>query len=173
MLKVAPRIRTSYYEVHASNAEELYREIYLNHGPVGNGGERFAARTRWDIQWRFKHEQQGNMCFMTDVTVAIGIVNTFPRWIDIGRASPEYAVRWQSFLGALTTFQALHQMNGNMAADEIEAKLRPMPPSSDCVTLEANANQIAQQVIAKFQERDIELNRSTRYGETLGATFPH
>ncbi len=109
---------------------------------------------------------------MKDVAVAIGVVHTFPNWRDVGRASTGYAARWQSFMSALKTFHALHQKIGNMAADEIEIKIRSMPPSLTCKSLERDANNIAQEVISKYQAQDEELGRTTKYGETLGARFP-
>jgi predicted secreted Zn-dependent protease len=170
--RVTPRVKTSYYDVSASNSDELFREIFLNRGPLDNKGSRFAAITRWDIQWRFRHQQVGGKCEMKNVVVTIQVEHTFPNWVDIRRAPAEYAVKWQSFLGALEIFHALHQKNGNMAADEIDTKVRAIPSSRDCHTLETNANNIAGDVIKKYQAQDEELGTSTRYGETLGAKFP-
>ena len=169
---VSPRVRTNYYDVHASNAEQLYREIFLNRGPLTENGKRYAATTRWDIQWNFRPQKVSGFCVMKEVTVAISVVHTFPNWLDVGRAPVEYAARWQSFMSALRTFHALRQKIGNMAADEIKSKLRSMPLSSSCELLETDANNIAQEVIRKYQEQDDELSRSTNYGDTLGARFP-
>ena len=169
---VSPRVRTHYYDVHASNAEQLYREIFLNRGPLTENGKRHAAATRWEIQWNFRTQKVSGSCVMKEVTVAIAVVHTFPYWFDVWRAPAEYAARWQSFMSALRTFQALHQKIGNMAADEIKSKTRSMPLSSSCESLERDANNIAQEVIGKYQEQDDELNRSTNYGDTLGARFP-
>jgi predicted secreted Zn-dependent protease len=66
------RMHTSYYYVDGPSASILTAQINQN-GPRGADGERYAGRTKWDVQWKFRHEQHGTTCSMKEVAVAIGI----------------------------------------------------------------------------------------------------
>src|SRR5690349_14065459 len=81
------RVHTSYYYVSGASATVLAAQLDQK-GPAGEDGKRYAARTRWDVQWKFNHEQQGETCAVKDVTVAVGIAQNLPKWSGEDKGPP-------------------------------------------------------------------------------------
>ena len=73
------RMHTNYYYIDGRSATVLAAQIDRN-GPHGADGIRFAGKTKWDVQWKFRHKQHGVTCGMKEVAVVVGIAQTLPRW---------------------------------------------------------------------------------------------
>jgi len=86
------RIHTSYYYVDGPSASVLAAQIDQA-GPAGADGRRYPGKTKWDVQWKFKHEQQGVTCIMKQVAVAIGIAQTLPRWRGEAKGTAALKIR--------------------------------------------------------------------------------
>ncbi len=164
------RLHTSYYYIDGPSATVLAAQLDQN-GPVGADGSHYAGRTRWDIQWKFRRQQQGTACSMKDVAVAVGIAQTLPRWRGEDKGAPGLKVVWAKFLGALQRHEDGHKQHGLKAGRQIEAAVLAVKPASNCEDLEMAANAAAQAIVAKFQGLDEEYDRKTDHGRNQGATL--
>ncbi|MBI3527398.1 MAG: DUF922 domain-containing protein [Betaproteobacteria bacterium] len=164
------RMHTSYYYIDGPSATVLAAQLDQN-GPVGFDGNHYAGRTRWDIQWKFRHQQQGTACSMKDVAVAIGIAQTLPRWRGEDKGAAALKARWTKFLEALRRHEDGHKEHGLKAGKEIDAAVLAVKPASNCEDLEAAANAAAQAIVAKYQALDGEYDRKTDHGRNQGATL--
>jgi len=162
------RVHTSYYYIDGPSAAVLAAQLDQI-GPVGSDGKHYAGRTRWDIQWKFKHQQQGITCSLKDVVVAVGISRTLPKWRGEDKGAPSLKAHWSRFIDALQRHEEGHKEHGLMAGRQIEAAVLAVKPASNCEDLEAAANAAAQAIVAKFQALDEEYDRKTDHGRRQGA----
>jgi predicted secreted Zn-dependent protease len=164
------RAHTSYYSVAGSSATVLATQLDQK-GPVGEDGKHYAARTRWDVQWRFNHDQQGETCGAKDVAVAVGIAQNLPKWSGEDKGPAALRKRWDAFADALKRHEDEHKNHGIQAGAEIEAVLTALKPASNCEDLDKAANAAGEKVIEKYRKRDQELDRTTDHGRKQGATL--
>lgn len=164
------RMHTSYYYVDGPSATILAAQIDQN-GPTGADGKRYAAKTKWDVQWKFRHEQSGVTCSLTEVAVAIGIAQTLPKWRGEAKGAAALKTRWQKFVDALKRHEDGHKDHGLAAGKEIEAALLAAKPASNCEDLAAAANSVAEAIVTKYQKLDQDYDRKTDHGRSQGATL--
>lgn len=171
MAEPVTRVHTSYYYVDGSSATVLAAQLDQT-GPKDADGKRYAAKTRWDVQWKFNHEQEGETCGIKDVVVAVGIAQNMPKWR--GEEKPggsNLKARWRKFIEALKRHEEGHKTHGMKAGAEIEKALLAIKPASNCEDLDKAANAAGEQVIEKYRKQDAEYDRSTDYGRKQGATL--
>jgi predicted secreted Zn-dependent protease len=164
------RVHTSYYYIDGTSAAVLAAQLDQK-GPVGSDGHHYAGKTRWDIQWRFRHEQQGTRCVMKDVAVAVGIAQTLPKWRGESRGAGGLKALWSKFTDALQRHEDAHKAHGMNAGKEIEAAVLAVKPASNCEDLEMAGNTAAQAIVTKYQGLDEEYDRTTDHGRNQGATL--
>ena len=140
-------------------------------GPIGPDGNHYAGRTRWDIQWKFRHEQQGAACSMKDVAVAVGIAQMMPRWRGQDKGAAGLKALWTKFFEALQRHEATHKEHGLKAGNEVEAAVLAVKPASNCEDLEVTANAAAQAIVEKYKRLDEQYDRKTAHGRNEGATL--
>ena len=164
------RMHTSYYYVNGPSASVLAAQIDQN-GPTGADGKRYAGKTKWDVQWKFKHEQHGANCIMKEVAVAIGIAQTLPKWRNEAKGAAALKTRWQQFMDALRRHEDGHKDHGLAAGKEIEAELLAAKSASNCEALAAAANSAAEAIVTRYQKLDQDYDRKTDHGRSQGATL--
>lgn len=159
------RLHTSYYYIDGPSATVLAAQLDQN-GPPEGDGKRYAGKTRWDVQWKFRHQQQGTVCSMKEVAVAVGVAQTLPRWRGEEKGAAASRARWTKFLEALQRHEDGHKEHALTAGKEIEAAV--LKPASNCEDLGAAADAI----VAKYQALDQEYDRKTDHGRNQGAALP-
>ncbi len=164
------RLHTSYYFVSGSSATLLAAQLDQK-GPVGEDGKRYAAKTRWDVQWKFNHDQQGETCGVKDVAVAVGIAQNLPKWSGEDKGPAGLRKRWDAFVEALKRHEDQHKDHGMKAGAEVEAALLGMKRASNCEDLDKAANAAGEKVIEKYRKLDQDLDRATDNGRKQGATL--
>lgn len=164
------RQHTSFYYIDGASATILAAQLDQT-GPVGADGKRYAAKTRWDVTWRFRHEQKGTTCAITRVDVAVGIAQTMPKWRGEEKGAAQLKEAWTKFEGALQRHEDAHKENGMKAAKEIEAAALAVKPVSNCEEVESKGNAAALAIVEKYQAADEELDRKTDHGRNQGATL--
>jgi len=164
------RVHTSYFYVDGPSATVLAAQIEQI-GPPGADGKRYAGKTRWDEQWKFKHEQHGVTCEMKEVAVAVGVAQTLPKWRSEKKGVAALKTRWQQFTDALKRHEDGHKDHGVAAGREIEAALLAAKPASNCEDLAASANSAADAIVKRYQKLDQEYDRKTGHGRTQGAAL--
>lgn len=165
------RVHTSYYYIDGSSATVLAAQLDQA-GPKDVDGNRYAGKTRWDVQWKFNHHQEGESCGIKDVTVAVGIAQIVPKWR--GQDKPgggALKARWQKFLAAQKRHEEGHKEHGIKAGGEIEKALLAIKPASNCEDLDKVANAAGEQVTEKYRKQDADYDRRTDHGRKQGATL--
>lgn len=164
------RLHTNYYYIDGSSATLLAGQIEQK-GPPGADGKRNPALTKWNIQWKFRHVQEGVSCSMKEAAVLVGVAQTMPRWRGEAQSGAALKARWQKFIDAVKRHEDVHKDNGIKAGTEIEVVLLSVKPHSNCEDLARTANAAAEEIVRKYQKLDEEYDRKTRYGRTQGATL--
>lgn len=164
------RLHTSFYYIDGASATVLAAQLDQN-GPVGSDGKHYAGRTRWDIQWKVRHEQKGTACSISEVAIAVGIAQTMPKWRGEAKGAAGLKSLWTKFAEALQRHEDGHKEHGMKAAKEIEAAVLAVKPASNCEDLELAANTVAQAVVTKYRASDEEYDRKSDHGRNRGATL--
>lgn len=160
-----------HYRIGGASEAELRREMNAK-GPLGAGGRRFDAHTRWNIGWRYKYREDGGTCRIASVTTDVRLTMILPEWGG-ERAAPERVrKRWREFIAALTAHENGHRTNGIDAAREIDRSISALPAQVGCSAVGNTANALGNQIIRKYNERDLDYDRRTDHGRTQGARFP-
>jgi predicted secreted Zn-dependent protease len=164
------RLATSYYYIDGASATVLAAQLDQI-GPIGLDGKHHAGRTRWDIQWKFRHRQQGTTCSIEEVVVAVGIAQTLPAWRGEDKGPAGLKEVWTRFMNALKRHEDAHKEHALKAGKEIEAVVLAAKPASNCEDLDATSNSAAQAVVAKYKVLDEEYDRKTDHGRNQGVTL--
>jgi predicted secreted Zn-dependent protease len=164
------RMHSAYYYIDGPSAAVLAAQIEQQ-GPVAADGRRLAAKTKWDVQWKFNREQVGETCSMKDVVVAVGVAQTLPKWRGEPKGVASLRAHWKKFTAALLKHEDRHKEHGLRAGKEIEAALLAAKLASNCEDMQIAANAIAEQIVAKYREQDEDYDRQTRHGQSEGATL--
>lgn len=165
------RVHASYYYIDGSSATVLAAQLEQT-GPKDEQGKRFPGKTRWDVQWQFNHQQEGETCGVKDVVVAVGIAQNMPKWRGADKpGGTALKARWQKFQEALKRHEETHKEHGMKAGAEIEKALLALKPASNCEDLDKAANAAGERVVEKYRKLDADYDRSTDHGRKQGATL--
>jgi predicted secreted Zn-dependent protease len=165
-------VQKSEYPV-AGQTATLIRQSLDRNTPVRPGGKPFDAYTKWDIDWQigWTFDADGT-CRMTAVTTTVRIRQTFPYLDNADDLPRQLADRWEGYMRALIEHEEGHAVLGVDAAREIEQQLSQMGQRSSCGRLEADANAMAREIIARYALLEAQYDADTNYGERDGARFP-
>lgn len=164
------RQQTSYYYIEGRSALLLTEQMNRK-GPLGADGEHHPARTKWEVQWKFRHNIHAGVCKMEEVAVAVGVNTIRPRWREEKNGPAELRNRWQRLLQAVERNQAFHRQQAGRAGQEIEQALKKMQPAKTCEELTAQANETASKLLEKYRAASDEHDRKTAYGRKDGASL--
>lgn len=164
------RLHSAYYYIDGRSAAVLAAKIDQQ-GPVAPDGQRLAAKTKWNVQWKFNHEQEGVTCSMKGMVVAVGVAQTLPKWRGEAKGPASLRAHWKKFLAALLRHEDRHKDHGLRAGKEIEAALAAVKPAGNCEDMQNAANAIAEQIVVKYQKLDEDYDRQTRHGQSEGASL--
>ncbi len=81
-------------------------------------------------------------------------------------------IRWREYLAPLTEHENGHRKHGLDAAREIDRGIGALPAQANCNALGNAANAFGNEILRKYNERDIDYDRTTDHGRTQGARFP-
>jgi predicted secreted Zn-dependent protease len=162
--------QTSYYYIDGGSALLLTEQINQK-GPEGVDGKRHPARTKWGVQWKFRHNIDGDVCKMEKVVVAVGVTTTRPRWSGETDGPAALRDRWKKLTQAVDRNQAYHKEQAASAAREIEAVLIGAKPTATCEELTEAANKAASDIVKKYNAASEEHDRRTDYGRRDGASL--
>jgi len=164
-------IKTSYYSVSGSTANELRKSLNAN-SPVRQSGKRYDAYTAWMVHWHFNWNKRQGQCYITHASSTVDVRFTMPRWTNRNQANGKLKSKWDKYYTALTAHENGHKRFGINAAREIERRIQKMPPSATCTLLEQKANALGKKVLEKYIYREKAYDKTTRHGMANGASFP-
>jgi predicted secreted Zn-dependent protease len=162
-----------YYQIGGSTAAQLRAQMdTLGPFDAQFGNRRYDALTRWYGSWRYSYIVQNNRCTIERVLVNTNVTITLPQWNPPSQASRQLQRKWNRYIQALQTHENGHKQHGIEAGKEIFKLLNNLPSYRSCQDLQTAANNKSNQIIAKYNQRDIDYDRRTQHGRTQGATFP-
>lgn len=164
------RMSTSYYYIEGASALILTEQINQK-GPVGIDGRRHPSRTKWHVQWKFRHNVRDGMCAMDDATVAVGINNTRPRWRGENTGPASLQRRWTHLIAAVERSEEFHKQQATLAGNEILAALKALPAARNCQTLIETANRTANEIMNKYLAVSEAHDHRTEHGRRDGAAL--
>ena len=128
------RIGASYYYIEGGSALVLTAQMDSK-GPTGPDGRHHPAHTKWDVQWRFRHNMHGEVCEMEKISVMVGVTSVRPRWRDEKTAPASLRQRWQRLVEAVDRNEAFHKQQALEAGNKIEQTLNSLEPTETCEAL--------------------------------------
>lgn len=156
-------VKTHYYPVVATTADELLREIQ------DKGPGRFAANARWDVRYDFKYWRTGSNCRLTEINLFLDISYRMPDWINKDFASPDLKMRWDKWFYALLIHEQQHGNHGRQAYNELRSGFMSVSSASNCEILSSELSDIWREVRTKYSQKDKDYDISTDHGRSEGA----
>ena len=160
-------VGASSYSITGQSALILTAEMDSK-GPVGQDGQRHPAKTKWDLQWRFKQKESNAECTVESIGISLGITHTKPVWRDQKPASLALIDRWASFENALIKIQEYHADLALQAASEIEERVLKVTPQKSCEELEVMIEAIVYNIKEKYRKLKADYEIRTNYGRRSG-----
>lgn len=164
------QIGASYYYISGGSALVLLAHMD-NKGPVGVDGRNHPARTKWEVQWRFRHNMHDGVCKMEKVSVMVGVTSIKPRWRDETNGPPSLRERWKKLIEAVDRDEAFHKQEALDAGSEIEKVLNGLAPKKTCNALTDEANRVATEVLGAHQSVSRDYDLRTDYGRKNGVSL--
>lgn len=165
------RIDSVYYVVAGNSVEELWADV-LAKTPVEHNGQKHVAYTRWQVDWRFWWQSNGDTCDISKVETRLEVTYTLPRLHENAATPASVVDRWEDYYAALFSHEQGHKDFGVEAATEIRSRIAGMGPRETCEQLELDANAIGKSVIAEYSRVEKQYDRATNHGLNTGAVFP-
>lgn len=164
------RMSTSYYYIEGGSALILTEQIKRK-GPVGIDGNRHVSRTKWNVQWKFRHNVRDDKCQIDEATVAVGINATRPRWRGEKTGPASLKRRWELMIEAVERGEEHHKRQATLAGNEILTALETLPPARNCQVLIETANRMANKILGKYQAASEAYDIRTEHGRKDGASL--
>ena len=163
---------TKNYSIVGSTTADLRQEMNLK-SPVrnvdGNNNKTFDGSTEWFANWSFRWNGYGRTCVINSVAVHLRVTITLPKWENKTAADSATQLKWYQYFEALELHEQGHRRIGIGAAQEIERRLEGL--RADCNSINSVANNVAREVVRKYNAIDIEYDKRTDHGATQGAVF--
>jgi predicted secreted Zn-dependent protease len=167
---IAVRTNTEEYTISGDSAAELLRSIDRV-GPLGQQAERRAGHTDWHVDYHYRYDRSAEGCRTRPVSAEVNISYEMPHWATEPVARLSLQTEWNRFIAALWVHERGHGEHGIRAANDIKAELEGLPPQPDCETAGARANAIAQEILKRYEQIEVDYDRQTEYGKAQGATL--
>jgi predicted secreted Zn-dependent protease len=161
------RLGASYYYIDGSSALILTAQMDSK-GPTGVDGRSHPALTKWDVQWRFRHNMHGDVCKMEKVAVMVGVTAIRPRWRGKKEGAAALRERWRRMIAAIDRNEAYHERQALEAGRRIENALNDIEPTETCEALSQAANDVAASILAEHKRVSREYDERTDYGRKNG-----
>lgn len=166
-INVTDRVQT--YAITGTTLAALQKQLNaLGPTPAADGG-RFAASTKWNLQWHFDYARDDSGCRIASSQVELTTVMTLPAWADAAQASPQLQRRWGEFLTHLRAHEDGHREHGLIAARAVRHVIDHVGRAMDCQTLATQVDAFAHAAIAEQSWADRDYDARTRHGQTQGA----
>ena len=164
------RIGASYYYIDGGSALVLMAQMDKN-GPIGVDGRNHPARTKWEVQWQFRHNMHDGVCKMEKVSVMVGVTSIRPRWRGEAQGSASLRERWIKLVEAVERDEAFHKQEALDAGREIEKVLNGLTAKKSCQGLTDEANRVATEVLGAHQSVSRDYDLRTDYGRKNGVSL--
>lgn len=162
------RIETThaYYDIAGTSVRELKDLMYAK-GREELGCKKCFARTKWNVDWRYKYKKRNGVCRVTQAKVTARIIYTLPRWINKERAAPELRQEWGRMIKVLTAHEENHGSHAIHAAREVERTFLKLA-AERCRDLKKLLSETGKRIISEGNAKDDAYDDRTDHGRTEG-----
>ncbi len=167
-------VEYKYYEISPRTVYEIKPEL-MRRSPIRSGGGSFNGHTDWYINWQFQTTrvqiapgQYG--CQLQNIKTKVHVVHILPA-LSRHVTDQQTIDVFKKFNKALTQHELNHGNNGLSAAREIDKSFRSLEPQQNCYNLSRYADNLGNNIVKYFVNKDSEYDRVTRNGETEGAVI--
>jgi predicted secreted Zn-dependent protease len=162
-----------YYDVSGVTTPEIARSVH-QHMPDATKG--FPASTVYYYAWRYDYAADVDAagkpnCAVKDAKVEITITTHLPRHPTIRSAPDDIVSLWKNYSVALKRHEGHHATDFIAIGQEIPAALDAVT-TPDCSTIEAVANAVGDDYVARAQTSADDYDDATDHGTNDGASFP-
>lgn len=171
-VKAEPNLKIEYqfYDLYPLAKEDLGQEMDRQ-SPIVENGKKYRGYTSWNVYWQFYWQISNQKCRIDRVTTDLKVKYIMPKISDSHNVKPEVERVFNQYYSALLKHEQGHKDSGLYAAREIEQKLRSLGAYKDCKKLEQAANQTANQIVKKYNERDKNYDLKTDHGRLQGVNI--
>lgn len=163
-------VQYRYYSIYPRTKWDLNRELDQR-SPIIYQGRKFRGFTNWQVQWNYQWWQTAQSCKITSVNVRLDVIYTLPRIPDNHNADAEARRVFNGYFAALMRHEQNHKTSGLLAARAIEKALQDLPAFPTCAQLESTANQVGNQLVERYRQRDRDYDRATDHGRKEGVSI--
>jgi predicted secreted Zn-dependent protease len=168
---VKTKISEEYYPISADGLSRLHWKLKRNL-ITDNYGNKFVAKTDWDVSWQVHTLSNTEICMVSDVIVDVAIKYTYPKWSDIAFAPSSDRQLWNKFIDALRKHEEGHALIGQEAGKMIEKALIDLKTVTNCKELEVLVRNKADLIHQEYIARDAAYDGETDHGKSQGAILP-
>ena len=164
---------TLYYDITGATVAEIASSIRQNMPDETQG---FVGLTGYTFKWTYDYapdrDEAGKPnCEVSNPEVAITITTHLPRHRTIRNAPDAVTSLWKDYSVALQRHEAHHAEDFIAIGSQIPAAIDAVE-TPDCSTIEATANALGMDYVARAQAAGDALDATTDHGMTEGASFP-
>ncbi|MHB8908160.1 MAG: DUF922 domain-containing protein [Syntrophales bacterium] len=155
----------TYYPAEADSARSL-QSILTAASPIRHNGRVFHGYYHSDMSWELQwFRQPEGRCKIIKLTIRIIGEITLPRLVGGTDAQRE---QFDTLLPALRVHELGHHDIDKEAAAAIGRKILSLPEMSSCAALESAANDLGDQTINEYRERNEQYDAETNHGRLQG-----
>lgn len=159
------------YEVRGFSLDRLDTSIRENSPVVDEQGKAWGGQCRWNITWKFRHDQTPQRCAIATFSLRLSSVIDLPGWVNRSEAPKDVQTRWDRYERALRRHEDGHRDNGVAATYELARQLRALKPQPDCDSLNREISRIGERIVEEYRKRDRKFDDDTNHGRTQGVSF--
>ena len=151
-----------FYPVNAESTSTLSNAV-LSASPVRAAGQTQLGHTNYNISWSFWVKKWNRQCRIDKTKTTLKIQHTMPQ---LKIATTEVQNAWASWYPKLLEHQYNHADIAKKTAEDIDAAILYMGSRTNCKILEQDANQLANEILAKGAAKSFAYDQQTRHGES-------
>ncbi len=159
-----------YYDITPTSLAGLHKAVF-SRSPIKTNGRQYAGQTRWKLSYRYRRTLDGAGCRSGSLAIALDIQYTMPRLAKNHWTPISVRNAFNRYYQALLRHEQGHARSGRLAAREAELALQRLPVFPRCDQLNSAMVSTFNNIVLKYQQRDMEYDRRTVHGKTQGATL--
>ena len=157
-----PDVAIAHYDVEGADAAAIRRSINAHRLVDPNDGSRVDSLSNWHYGWHWSRRNTAAGCQVTGVTVDFTAVVRLPRLV--GDVSPAVRAQWDRYIAALERHEAGHVRYAYDHRGDVATAIG----AANCDATAA----AGKAAIALIDVYEVTYDRTTRHGQTQGATLP-
>ena len=155
-----------WYDVNGTTLPELRKSMNANTPVKG-----FDAEAKWWVDWRYRWNQQGQTCTLSNVNVTLRVETSFPRLASEDGVPADTLQKWWAYSALLMAHERTHARHGAQAAEDIYRMLSTFTIKGSCDEIEDKANEAATKLIHKANRADEDYDKRTDHGAAEGVVL--